>query len=141
MVVDDEPEQCKHLMANLKHVGVKQLLSAPSGKKAWEAMAALPRPVDIILADVQMPDGNGLQLLQALRTGSIKGMRANSTFLLATTSPTVGLIQAASSLDANGVIVKPVNVDKFEAALLKARRTMFPPSQERHAKIFIPDEV
>lgn len=141
MVVDDDAEHCKHLAANLKKVGVKQVLSAACGQEALGILTAQPRPVDLILADVQMPNGNGLQLLQALRVGNIKGMRMNSTFVLATASATVGLIQTASSLDANGFVVKPVNADKFEATILKARRTVFPPSPHRHAEIYIPDEI
>lgn len=141
MVVDDEPEHCRHLAANLKNVGVKQILSATSGKEAFAILGAQPRPVDLLLTDVQMPEGNGLQLLQAVRIGNIKGMRLNATVVLATTTPTVGIIQTASALDANGFVVKPINADKFEATILKARRTLFPPSPQRHAEVYIPDEV
>ena len=141
MVVDDDTEQCRHLMANLKNIGVKKVLSATSGKEAFAMMNAQPRPVDLLLTDVQMSEGNGLQLLQAVRIGNIKGMRLNSTVVLATSAATVGIIQTASALDANGFVVKPVSVDKFEAAILKARRTIFPPSPKKHAEVYIPDEV
>jgi hypothetical protein len=51
------------------------------------------------------------------------------------------VIQTASALDANGFMVKPIAPDKFEAAILKARRTVFPPDPNRHAHVYVPDEL
>jgi CheY-like chemotaxis protein len=140
LVVDDQEESRGELAANLRAVGAKQILSAANGAEAVAVMKTLSRPVDLILSDIRMPDGNGLQLLQALRTGHIKGMRMNATFVLTTAFPEIGVIQTASSLDANGFVVKPVNPLKFEAVLLKARRTIFPPNPVQHAEIFVPAE-
>ena len=140
LVVDDKEECRGELAANLRAVGAKQILLAASGVEAVAMLKAQPRPVDLILSDIRMPDGNGLQLLQALRTGLIKGMRVNATFVLTTAFPEIGIIQTASSLDAKGLVVKPVNPVKFEAVLLKARRTVFPPNPGRHGQIFVPAE-
>jgi len=140
LVVDDKEECRGELAANLRAVGAKQILTAGSGAEAVAVLKAPPRPVDLILSDIRMPDGNGLQLLQALRTGSIKGMRLNATFVLTTAFPEIGIVQTASSLDANGFVVKPINPVKFEAVLLKARRTIFPPNPGQHGGVFVPAE-
>ena len=47
------------------------------------------QPLDMILAEVRIPDGNGLQLLQAIRCGQAKCMRPNSTFVLTTAAPAI----------------------------------------------------
>lgn len=141
LVVDDSPEDRSHLAANLKGAGAKEVLSAASGSEALNLLNLLGRPVDLILSDIRMPGGNGLQLLKALRIGDIKTMRVNATFVLTTAYPQIGIIQSASALDANGFVVKPLNPEKFEAAILKSRRIIFPPNPARHADVFVPADL
>ena len=140
LVVDNNPEDQSPLAALLGGLGAKEVLKASSGMEALTVLKALPRPVDMIMADVRMPDGNGLQLLQALRLGHVKGMRVNSTFVLTTAHPEIGIIQTASALDTNGFIVKPFIREKLEAVLLKARRSIFPPNFTRYTEAYIPDK-
>jgi CheY-like chemotaxis protein len=141
LVVDDSEECRSTLVANLKGVGAKEVLSAASGSEALNLLNLLGRPVDLILSDIKMPSGNGLQLLQALRVGNIQGMRMNATFVLATAFPQVGFIQTASALDANGFIIKSADLHRFEASIVKARRIIFPPNPARHADVSVPLEL
>jgi DNA-binding NtrC family response regulator len=141
LVVDDDTACCGALTARLMAMGIKQVLTANGGSEAFNILKAAARPIDLILCDVRMPSGNGLQLLQVLRTGHIKSMRVNSCFVLATAYPEVGIIQTASALDANGFVVKPAAPEKFEAAILKARRTIFPPNPKRHGDVFVPEQL
>src|SRR5262249_15124584 len=141
LLVDDDADQRTDLAAKLGYMGIKQVQTANCGSDAFTLLKAATRPVDLILCDVRMRNGNGLQLLQVLRTGHIKSMRANACFVLTTAYPEVGIIQTASALDANGFVVKPVIQDKFEASILKARRTIFPPNPTRHAEVFVPEEL
>src|SRR5579864_3048243 len=105
LVVDDDTFSRELLTTSLKTVGVKQVLSASCGSEAFEILAATKRPIDVVLSDIHMPKGNGLQLLHALRSGLIKSMRVNATFVLTTSSPTTETVKTASSLDANGFVV------------------------------------
>ncbi len=139
LVVDDNPEDQSLLARQLMGLGAKEVLKAGSGIEALTLMKARTQPLDMILAEVRIPDGNGLQLLQAVRCGQAKCMRANSTFILTTAAPAIGIIQTASALDANGFVVKPVKGEKLEPAILKARRTVFPPNFARHSEVFIPE--
>lgn len=140
LVVDDNPEHQALLAQQLKGLGAKEILKAATGLEALTLLKARANPVDMIVAEVRTPEGNGLQLLQAIRCGQAKGMRANATFVLTTAAPEVGIIQTASSLDANGFVVKPIKTEKLEAAILKARRTVFPPNTARYTEVFIPDK-
>jgi DNA-binding NtrC family response regulator len=141
LVVDDDPDCRDKLTASLKAVGMREVISAGSGSEALNMLKAPPRPIDLVLADVRMPAGNGLQLLQVIRAGQVKSMRMNSTVLLVTAAPTVGLIQTASALDANGFVAKPVDKDKLAPVIMKARRTLFPPNPGKHATVYVPDEL
>ncbi len=141
LVVDDEPSARDLLTATLMTVGVRRVISASSGSEAFDMLAASPRPIDIVLSDIRMPNGNGLQLLQALRTGKIKTMRLNATFVLTTALPTPDTVKVASALDANGYVVKPFIPAKLEASLLKARRTVFPALPARYIQVTVPADL
>jgi CheY-like chemotaxis protein len=141
LVVDDNADHCSDLSKKLMAMGIKQVQTANCGSDAFNLLKATTRPFDIIVSDVRMRNGNGLQLLQVLRAGHIKPMRVNSCFVLATAFPEVGIIQTASQLDANGFVVKPAVQDKFEASILKARRTIFPPNPTRHSEVFVPEQL
>ena len=140
LVVDDNPEQQSLLATQLKGLGAKEVLRAATGLEALTLLKARTQPMDMIVAEVRTPDGNGLQLLQAVRCGQGPSMRANATFVLTTAAPAVGIIQTASQLDANGFLVKPVKVEKLEPVILKARRTIFPPNTARYIQVSIPNQ-
>ncbi len=140
LVVDDNSEQQSLLALQLMGLGAKEVLTAKSGLEALALLKARTQPLDMIVAEVRIPDGNGLQLLQAVRCGQAKSMRANATFVPTTAQPAVGIIQTAAALDANGFIVKPIKTEKLEASILKARRTVFPPNFARYTEVFIPEK-
>jgi two-component system chemotaxis response regulator CheY len=141
LVVEDDAFARDLLVTTLKSLGVKDVLTAASGSAAFEAMNISKRKIDVVLADIRMPSGNGLQLLKALRSGVIKTMRLDATFLLVTAFPSAGAVKIASSLDANGFIVKPFVPEKLETSLLKARRTVFPAIPSRYAEVTVPAEL
>ena len=140
LVVDDNPEHQGLLTLQLMALGAKEVLTAKTGMEALMLLKARATPLDMIVSEVRVPDGNGLQLLQAVRCGQAKGMRPNATFVLTTTAPAVGIIQTASALDANGFLVKPIKAEKLEPAILKARRTVFPPNFAKYTEVFIPTQ-
>jgi len=135
LVVDNDAHQLAVLKAGLIAVGIKEILAATGGSQAFDILTAPKRPIDLVLSDINLPTGNGLQLLHALRTGRIKGMRSNATFILTTASPTTETVKTAAALDANGYVVKPVVPEKLETALLKARRNVFPAVPARYADV------
>ncbi|MGE3474190.1 MAG: response regulator [Rhodospirillaceae bacterium] len=129
----------RHLLGTgLEKLGAIEVLSCSSGADALNILNFRSHPVDLILADIHAPGFHGFALLQALRVGNIKNMRLNATFVLTTESPQIDHIQAASALDANGFIVKPIEFVRFQTAISKARRTVFPPNPGRHANVTLP---
>ena len=138
LVVDDTVHCRDLLTTTLKTIGVKNVLVANNGSEAFKVLAAATRPIDLVLCDIRMPNGNGLQLLQAIRTGTIKNVRMDATFIFATAYPTADSVKVASSLDAHGFVVKPVVPEKLQAVVLKARRTTFPATPGRYSQVSVP---
>ncbi len=69
LVVDDSGIMRKIIIRSLNACGVSDVVEAADGREGLEAFGT--NPVDIVLTDWNMPEMNGLELLQAIRaTGS-----------------------------------------------------------------------
>jgi len=67
LVVDDEPDLLDNISLALEAEDY-QVFTANNGSEALEILAA--QPVNLILADIAMPDMNGYQLYQQVRQNS-----------------------------------------------------------------------
>lgn len=138
LIVDDEPLLLLELEEMLRSMGVARVTRAASGTAALDALARVTRPVDCILCDLKMPDGNGLQVLKAIRTGQIKSSRMDACFIMITGVAEQDVIKTAVSLDANGYLVKPVFSEKLRTAIVRARAKHFLVAPERYAAVPVP---
>jgi|GEM_PF-1593903 len=119
LVVDDQPiidEFCRKV---LEHLGCKQVFSALSGREAIEILTREPA-IDLILTDIDMQPGNGLELLQAIRCGDIAKVPRDLCVLMFTDYNYRNNVMNAVGLDCNGFVSKPLSVallsDKIDAA-------------------------
>jgi EAL domain-containing protein (putative c-di-GMP-specific phosphodiesterase class I) len=71
LVVEDHPFQRAAAEALLRHVGVRAVASAENGARAAEMLAR--EPFDVVLCDIEMPGGNGPELIAELHR---RGQRA-----------------------------------------------------------------
>ena len=65
LLVDDEAELCELMAFQLEHDGFG-VHTAHSGREAIKLLKN--KPVDLIISDVSMPNGNGLDLLEHINT-------------------------------------------------------------------------
>lgn len=137
LIADDEPMILMGLEEMLHGIGVKHVTRARSGAKVLAELQN--NPVDCVLCDLNMPDGNGLQVLKAIRTGQIKSMRMDMCFIMVTGIAEAPLIEAAKNLDANGYLVKPIEPEKLKAAIIRGRQRHFPVALERYTKVAVPE--
>jgi two-component system chemotaxis response regulator CheY len=80
----------------------------------FEALRLLPRgPYDLVITDINMPDINGLELIQFIR--SSEQHRATPILLISTQSSEKDR-QRGLSLGANGYIAKPFTPEALRAA-------------------------
>jgi len=125
LVVDDQPiidEFCRKVLAQL---GCEQVFSALSGREAIDLLTREPT-IDLVLTDIDMQPGNGLELLQAIRCGDIAGVPRDLCVLMITDYNYRSNVMNAVGLDCNGFVSKPLSAallsDKIEAA--RHRRIM-----------------
>ncbi len=108
LVVDDNPTFLEVCEVMLRSLGAKAIATANSGADAYYKLSVtgpgVERVVDCVLCDYNMANGNGLQLLQSVRTGQVKYFRPDASFILMTANPSVEVIETAAGLDASGFL-------------------------------------
>lgn len=138
LIVDDDTSFLDFLEAMLQSIGITLITRASSGADAVSKLKEAAKAVDCILCDYSMSNGNGLQLLKAVRLGQLKHFRPDSAFILVTTAAMPGIVQTAVDLDVSGYLVKPVTQDKLRAAITKARSRYFQLNLAKYAEVILP---
>jgi two-component system, chemotaxis family, chemotaxis protein CheY len=91
-------------------------LEADNGRDAVAAVAAHKDELSMIIADVNMPVMNGIEMIQSLRE---KGLASGVPILMLTTEGQPELIEKARKAGAKGWIIKPFKPDLLLAAVKK----------------------
>src|SRR5579883_2780005 len=99
LLVDDDETFLDVLEGLLRSLGVQAVTRATSGSDATRKLGSTQRVVDCILCDFSMSEGNGLQLLQAIRLGQLKYIRPDICFILVTVARNPDLVKLAAGLD------------------------------------------
>ncbi|WP_171012640.1 MULTISPECIES: response regulator [unclassified Sphingomonas] len=111
MVVDDQTSMRAMIRRALQDLGFKDVRDKPS---AQEALAAIKSDrVHLIISDYNMPEMDGLQFLEAVRTDAVIG---KTVFIMLTGSSDKEIVQKAAALGVNNYVVKP-----FAPAALKEK--------------------
>jgi len=110
LVVDDEL-----VIRDLCSKGLRKyrILQAGSLQEALDCYAS--QPVDLVLTDIQMPDGSGIELLRR-----IKKIDPNALVLIMTGFGDKETVLEALRADADDFIQKPVNLLHLQTAIEKA---------------------
>lgn len=112
LVVDDELAMREVLARNLKAVGYETRAAA----SVAEAMAALERePADLVLSDVMMPGGTGLELLER-----IKARDPDAAVIMITALADIQAAIDALKLGAADYILKPFSLDQVDLSVSRA---------------------
>lgn len=115
-LVDDQALVRKGLAALLASLpGVELCIEAQSGREAFAQLST--QPVDLIISDIRMADGNGIELIQALRA------RGNRTpVILLTTFDDPDLVLAAARVGAEGFLLKDASPEELLEAMRRVLR-------------------
>ena len=138
LIVDDDEDFLDILTKLLESIGITRVTRARNGLHALEAIRSILKTIDCIICDYRMDHGNGLEFLQHLRTGGVRGLRADTCFILLTGTADLGVIKTAAELDVNAFIVKPVTPEKLQETIKKARGRYFRVDAGKYAAVILP---
>jgi two-component system response regulator PilR (NtrC family) len=114
LVVDDEPSLRQMLQILFQRQGFEVAL-APGFHAGLEALTSAPQPFPLILTDLVMPDGSGIDLLRAARERA-----ASTEVIVMTAHSSVEVAVEAMRLGAYDFLQKPFQAPELVALALKA---------------------
>jgi len=103
LIVDDSRAVRMILARNLRELGF-EVREAGNGREALEVIAAEKGAVSLVLADWNMPEMNGLELLKELRRNSAL---SSLVVIMVTTETELDQMAAALEAGANEYVMKP----------------------------------
>lgn len=127
LIVDDEPFMLSMIERMLRQCNAGLILKASDGVQAAGILSGDIAKIDCVISDCNMKPMNGLQLLQAIRSGVDPKIARNQPFILLTGHGERNLVQTAIQLDVNGYVVKPVAMDTLVHAITRAVGVSKPP--------------
>jgi len=107
LVVDDSKAVRMILTKTLKELGF-EVREAANGREALEVIDVEKTAITLVLADWNMPEIDGLELLKRLR---LKPELASLVVVMVTTETELGQMAAALEAGANEYIMKPFTKD------------------------------
>ncbi|HEY6561633.1 MAG TPA: sigma-54 dependent transcriptional regulator [Polyangiaceae bacterium] len=114
LVVDDEPGIRQMLEILFRREGYEVVLAAGC-RRALDAIAQNPRPFPIVLTDLSMPDGSGLDVLAAAKT-----RQPSTEVILITAHSSVENAISAMRSGAYDFVTKPFDPGELTALVGKA---------------------
>jgi putative nucleotidyltransferase with HDIG domain len=112
LVVDDEAPMREVLLRNLR-TGGYQLRSAGSVQEAWAVLES--EPADLVLSDIMMPGGSGLELLER-----IKARYPDTAVVMVTALADIQAAIDALKLGAADYLLKPFTLDQVDLSVSRA---------------------
>ncbi len=120
LIVDDDKHMRLMMAVQLKKALNVDCIEAENGKEAIAKM--LVEKPDLVLLDVYMPEMNGIQVLNKIRSSSIRALKEIPVIMLTGASDKPKVMQILK-MGVSGYIVKPVNsreaVEKVENVLFR----------------------
>lgn len=118
LLVDDEPFILQGLKAIMdwEKEGFTVVASLSNGREAYEYLQK--NNVDVILADIKMPEMTGLELLEKIRTEEL----SEAFFIVLTGFKDFTYIQTAMRFDCMDYMLKPVDKTELTGILRKITR-------------------
>ena len=119
LLVDDEIFIRKLVGRLLSELNIKEVLTAEDGADAVNKLQTYVDHIDLILLDLEMPNMNGFEVVQAIRNGEA-GVNSNLPVLILTGHGQEGAVKHAVNLGIHGFMVKPMSKQTLEKGIKAA---------------------
>ena len=114
MIVDDMTTSRGLIEQAMNEIGVWNVVSEADGQSAFRTLMA--KPVHLVISDYNMPNMDGLQLLEQLR---LSKATARIGFILVTGRADNAVLQKGRQLGMNNCLLKPFSVPQMKACIEK----------------------
>ncbi|RLB59819.1 MAG: DNA-binding response regulator [Deltaproteobacteria bacterium] len=113
VVIEDDPRTLRSLVKALScYPDIAVVGSSPSGEGGLATVAAVEP--DLVLLDLELPDGNGIEL-----TGRIRKLPANAEVLILTSFDDEVKVYQAIQAGASGYLVKRLGPERIHQAIVE----------------------
>lgn len=112
LVVEDDDAVAEMVVEHLRATVDAEVIRTCSARETLQL--DLENPPDLVLADLLLPDGNGLDLVRLLRADH------GYPVLIMTGEPTMGRIAEAMRLGAADVFTKPFDLQRLTRVVIKS---------------------
>jgi len=112
MVVDDTSVSRGLLTQSLEELGVHNFAQENNGRAALNSIAK--NPVHLVISDYNMPEMDGLQLLDAMNK---YGIKKKTGFILVTGTATMEIINSGKGLGMNNYLRKPFSTAQMKSCI------------------------
>ncbi len=119
LVVEDHGFQRWALGSMLKTLGVRVVFEAEDGGSALELLSSLGEPADVVLADLDMPGMDGMELMRHVGETRVPASVILMSGLHRSVIATAESMAQAYGVHVLGTIEKPVEPGKLERLLLQ----------------------
>ena len=106
LVVDDEPSMREMLSIMLRKEGFEVLVA---GSRGTAADVLRRGPVDMVITDVKLPDGDGIEILRHVKAGA-----PETVVIVMTAFGSTQTAVAALKLGAHDYLTKPFDIDELK---------------------------
>jgi two-component system response regulator PilR (NtrC family) len=112
LVVDDEPSMREMLGIMLRREGFEVLLAE---NRAMAAAVLARGPVDMLITDVKLPDGDGIEILR-----HVKAVMSETVVIVMTAFGSTQTAIAALKLGAQDYLIKPFDIEELKIVVRNA---------------------
>lgn len=104
VIIDDDQLVRNFAVHTIEYGTNRKVVTFDSGFQAWQFIDSNPGQVDIIIADANIPDMDGMELLS-----QVKSKFPEKKFVITTSNPDIE--KAAYQLGADAFLMKPYDID------------------------------
>lgn len=135
LFVDDDLPVLLDLQKKLdwSELGFQRLFTAQSAEEAWKMLHLIP--IDVMVCDIEMPGGSGLELLTEVRKES-----PDLPCIVLTSYARFEYAQKAIQLNIVGYLLKPVDGRELEQAIRNAITIHSQNSQRQYGKYWLDEK-
>lgn len=118
LVVDDSPVQRAFAIEMCKKLGIPVVHQAENGAAALELLHTLDTPPDIAVVDLEMPEMDGMALLQRLHEEDIDLPVIIASSRGESLIASAGAIASSLGVEILGVLQKPIDQQAFAKLII-----------------------